>query len=477
MIVGYAGVFVTFAIMISIVIGLMSRLIKGAALFLVYPSILGIAPLDDFKAFKSWGQMFMQQVMMAFGSIIGMNLLLLILPYVQQIEFFKIDIINYIVNVVMMITGLIMAKDFISIVSGFVGGADANASGGEMKGQVAGTIKSGINPGAKIAGGVARVTGKTGVLVGKGVKAGAKAAKRKISNMMEWGGTRADFRKKRLEKREKKYSEMDTLKQNIATNEKMSRDYVERLAQSGAFKAQGDSAYNAAKAQGWSENKAQEARDKAVENAKQQAYENDLAGSKKYAQDKQRLAALEKERSQDTTLQRREANLKETVDKYHLTEGSYGYYQDKAGRKQYVKDAFQVKDANGNVVADGFKGFLKQAKGDVAEWGKTFGDSVMKTLNSGLEGLGIDKTIKAITGQLGESLTFKGGPFKPKREGDALQRQIASEQKKQADTQTKILQDIKKELSKQNSKGSSGGSGGSSGGGSSGGSGGTPTTP
>ena len=64
MIVGYAGVFVTFAIMISIVIGLMSRLIKGAVLFLVYPSILGIAPLDDFKAFKSWGQMFMQQVMM-----------------------------------------------------------------------------------------------------------------------------------------------------------------------------------------------------------------------------------------------------------------------------------------------------------------------------------------------------------------------------------------------------------------------------
>ena len=92
----------------------------------------------------------------------------------------------------------------------------------------------------------------------------------------------------------------------------------------------------------------------------------------------------------------------------------------------------------------------------------------MKTLNSGFEGLGIDKTIKAITGQLGESLTFKGGPFKPRREGDALQRQIAGEQRKQSEAQTKVLQDIKKELEKQSSKKDSGDK--PSGGGSSGGS-------
>ena len=205
MIVGYAGVFVTFAIMISIVIGLMSRLIKGAALFLVYPSILGIAPLDDFKAFKSWGQMFMQQVMMAFGSIIGMNLLLLILPYVQQIEFFEIDIINYIVNVVMMIAGLIMAKDFISIVSGFVGGADANSLGGEMKGQVAGAIKSGVTAPARIVGGAARITAKGAMVVGKGafrtVQGGRKLA-RTLGNIN--ANKRADRRQQRVEKNSEK---------------------------------------------------------------------------------------------------------------------------------------------------------------------------------------------------------------------------------------------------------------------------------
>ena len=459
MIVGFAGVFVTFAIMISIVIGLMSRLIKGAALFLVYPSILGIAPLDDFKAFKSWGQMFMQQIMMAFGSIVGMNLLLLILPYVQQIEFFEVAIINYIVNVVMMITGLIMAKDFISIVSGFVGGADANASGGEMKGQVAGAIKSGVNPVGKVAGGVARVTGKTGVLVGKGIKAGVKVAQRAISNHNKYGANKANYRKKRLEKREKKYSDINILRKNVAVNEKMSHNYAEKLAQSGAFKSKGDDAYNQAKKVGYSEEKAQEARNKAIEQAKQEAYEKDLAGNISYAHDKKLLQQREQERAQDKKLQKRKSNLEDTVDKYHLKQNASGaYYQDREAKKQYVKDAFQVKDANGNVIADGFKGFLKSAKSDVAGWGKTFADSVTKVLNSYFEGLGIDKSIKTIQSQFGETLTFKGSPFKPKKEGDALQRQIAGDQKKQADKQTELLKEISKKLDIQNN--SSGNSGG-----------------
>ena len=88
-IVAFAGSFSVFSIMISIIIGMMTRLVKGAALFLVYPALLGIAPMDNFKAFKSWGTNFLQQILMAFGSIVGMNLLLLILPYVQTISFFE----------------------------------------------------------------------------------------------------------------------------------------------------------------------------------------------------------------------------------------------------------------------------------------------------------------------------------------------------------------------------------------------------
>ena len=48
-IVGFAGVFTTFGIMLSIVLALVSRLIKGVALFLVYPTLLGIAPIDIYN--------------------------------------------------------------------------------------------------------------------------------------------------------------------------------------------------------------------------------------------------------------------------------------------------------------------------------------------------------------------------------------------------------------------------------------------
>ena len=156
-IVGFAGVFTTFGIMLSIVLALVSRLIKGVALFLVYPTLLGIAPMDNFKAFKSWGTNFMQQIMMAFGTIVGINLLLLILPYVQNFKFFDFDVLNYMMNVIMLVVGLVMAKDFMSMISGFVGGADANQLGEGMKGEVGNKIKSGVTAPARLAGGAARI--------------------------------------------------------------------------------------------------------------------------------------------------------------------------------------------------------------------------------------------------------------------------------------------------------------------------------
>lgn len=143
-IVGFAGAISAFGIMISIIIGLMMRLIKSAAMFLIYPPLLGLAPMDDFKAFKSWSNEFIKQILSAFGAIVGLNLLFLILPYVQQISFFDIGLLDAIVNCVFLITGLIMAKDFISMVAGFVGGGDVFSTGEGSKGQVAKTMGTGV---------------------------------------------------------------------------------------------------------------------------------------------------------------------------------------------------------------------------------------------------------------------------------------------------------------------------------------------
>ena len=89
-IVAFGGGITILGLLLSIIIGLMSRLIKGVALFMIYPPLLGLAPLDNFKAFKSWGTNMLQQVLMVFGSILGMNLMMLIIPYIQNISFFNI---------------------------------------------------------------------------------------------------------------------------------------------------------------------------------------------------------------------------------------------------------------------------------------------------------------------------------------------------------------------------------------------------
>ena len=81
-IVGFAGALSVFGIMVSIIIGLMMRLIKSAAMFLIYPPLLGLSPMDDFGAFKKWSSEFIKQILSAFGAIIGINLLFLILPFV-----------------------------------------------------------------------------------------------------------------------------------------------------------------------------------------------------------------------------------------------------------------------------------------------------------------------------------------------------------------------------------------------------------
>ncbi len=145
-IVGFAAVFTIFGMFVSIIIGLMSRLIKSIALFLIYPATLGLASLDDFGAFRKWRGEFMKQILAAFGSIIGMNIFFLIFPFLSTISFYpqSMGVINYLVNIVILITGLLVTKSFIEFVSGLVGGANALSEGEGLKGNVGKTLMTGV---------------------------------------------------------------------------------------------------------------------------------------------------------------------------------------------------------------------------------------------------------------------------------------------------------------------------------------------
>ena len=182
--VGIASIIVCFGIFISIIIGLMSRLIKSIILFLIYAPTLGLAPMDDFGAFKKWRTEFIQQILMAFGSVIGMNIFFLVLPYINNIAFFNIYLIDAIVSVVVMVTGLMIIKSLISFFSGLVGGADALKEGDDIKGDLGKTLATSAKVAVGFGSGIARLN--------PGVNAAFNAGKGKIAQgLARWNQIKA----------------------------------------------------------------------------------------------------------------------------------------------------------------------------------------------------------------------------------------------------------------------------------------------
>lgn len=172
-IVGFAACIVCTTLFINIIMGLIARLFMCIGLFLVAPPLFGLAPLDGGKAGNSWRENFMKQVLMAYGAVVGMNIFFLILPYMNEIDFFNIPIADYFAQSLVIIVGLVTIKAFIATLSGLIGGADANETGkgiAEEVGAVAGTAtkmtvgaaKMGAKVWGGVAGGVARGVGFVG---------------------------------------------------------------------------------------------------------------------------------------------------------------------------------------------------------------------------------------------------------------------------------------------------------------------------
>lgn len=152
--VAFAFIVICLKLLVKIIMGLMRRIIELVALFIISPPIVAIMPLDGGKAFGEWRKNFIQKALAAYGSIIGMNLFFLILPYINEIKFFSaeamgltfwnassaIGMINLIISTVFMIAGLVTVEGFIELLSGIIGSESAAKTGGEMVGKVGDTI-------------------------------------------------------------------------------------------------------------------------------------------------------------------------------------------------------------------------------------------------------------------------------------------------------------------------------------------------
>ena len=150
---GFVGIVFAISVLGSIVLGLAARILQCVALFLIYGPIIGITPLDDGNAFKQWRKTFVSNVLMAFSTIVGFNLLFLLLPYFQAITFFAPEkvVLNYILNTMLIIALLVSVKKLISLISSLIGAEDASATGASIKSELSKPMKSAIGKTVKVA--------------------------------------------------------------------------------------------------------------------------------------------------------------------------------------------------------------------------------------------------------------------------------------------------------------------------------------
>lgn len=243
-VVGFGAVIVCLSIFLNIIMGLMSRLIMALVLFLVMPPLAGLAPLDEGKAFGQWREAFMKQVLMAYGAVVGMNLVLMILPYLNEINFFNIPIVDILVQTLFIIVALITIKAVISTLSGLIGAADANKTGEDMSKEVKATLgkATALTVGAGVAGAklgmhATAAMGHAAVGTVMGAKNLGQAAFHGIRNLGDRAGARrAEGRARRAERglqNQENSEKKDKIIQDMARRDlsKFSKDDVFKMAE------------------------------------------------------------------------------------------------------------------------------------------------------------------------------------------------------------------------------------------------------
>lgn len=167
-IVGFGAAIVAITLFMNLIFGLMVRFFLCIILFLVMPPLAGLAPLDEGKAFGQWRTTFIKQVIIAYAAVVGMNLVLILLPYINKIDFFDIVIADLVVQTLFIIVGLVAIKNVINVLSQVIGSEDLRAQGDS----VASEVKSTVGKATLMTAGAAKLGGKAfASLTGAGIAA------------------------------------------------------------------------------------------------------------------------------------------------------------------------------------------------------------------------------------------------------------------------------------------------------------------
>lgn len=136
------GLLATYTLL-CVCFGLVMRIYKCVVLFIISPPVVGLMPIDNGSAFKDWRKSFLKEILSAYGTVVGLNLLFLILPILNNIKLFEPEFkgagLNSFMQLIFTLTGLFMLKDISGMIAGIIGGGDAASAGAGMMNKVTST--------------------------------------------------------------------------------------------------------------------------------------------------------------------------------------------------------------------------------------------------------------------------------------------------------------------------------------------------
>ena len=158
------GVFMMYALG-SISFGMVKRLFTLLVLFIISPAACAMYPLDEGNACKQITGDFKKNTISAYGAVAGMNLFMSIAPMIENINIAGSDAggvitdiigVNSILHLILLVCGLFMVKDLISMISNYFGAGNAYADGSSMmksvKDKVGGQVTKTVSTFAKAKG-------------------------------------------------------------------------------------------------------------------------------------------------------------------------------------------------------------------------------------------------------------------------------------------------------------------------------------
>lgn len=173
MLVLYVGTIVCIFALYKASFGMIMRLFNAVVLFIISPGIIGIWPMDEGNAFKSWRKKLVSSVISAYGTIVALNLYFVIAGALRNVYLFneggalgQYTHMNHLVQALFTIVGALMIKDISATISSLIGADDAYSKGADMSGKVTGAVGKGVGAVAggfgMVAGGVSLISQKIG---------------------------------------------------------------------------------------------------------------------------------------------------------------------------------------------------------------------------------------------------------------------------------------------------------------------------